>query len=94
MYSIENKLNSFFSLLKTKVEFVDKVKRNYSRTLASDFNSLDFWKVGENKVSEILTFFLNPNASHGQGDVFLKLFIDKFHIKFHYFNYFRGTYSG
>lgn len=83
---IENKIITFYSILKTKVDFVNQVKKEYTRTLASDFNSLDFWYVGENKISEILCFLLNPNASHGQEDVFLKLFIEKFEIKFRYSN--------
>lgn len=83
---IENKLKTFYSILCTKVDFVNEVKKEYNRTLASDFNSLDFWYVGENKVSEILSFLLNPNASHGQEDVFLKLFLEKFDINFFYSN--------
>lgn len=83
---LKNRMTAYYSILKTKVDFVNEVKKEYSKTLAADFNSLDFWYVGENKVSEILCFLLNPNASHGQGDTFLKLFINKFEINFTYNN--------
>ena len=82
--SFTNQLESYFSIITTKVNFVNQVKKEYSKILASDFNSLDFLYFGENKVSEILCFLLNPNSSHGQGDVFLKLFIDEFNINFSY----------
>lgn len=77
-------LSAFYSILKTKVSFINQVKKHYSKVLASDFNSLDFYYVGENKVSEILCFLLNPLGSHGQEDVFLKLFLKKFEIIFEY----------
>lgn len=36
----------------------------------------------ENKVSEIFAFFLNPNESHRQEDLYLKLFIKRFQLIF------------
>lgn len=41
------------------------------------FNVLDFFRIDETLHSRLLGFFLDKNASHGQGDVFLKLFIEK-----------------
>lgn len=81
---LENQLSNYFSIFKAKIDFVNQVKKEYSKTLASDFNSLDFTYFGENKVSEILCFLLNPNEKHGQGDTFLKLFIEKFNLNFSY----------
>lgn len=77
-------LKSFFSILNTKVDFVNNVKKDYSKLLASDFNSLDFFKFGENKASEIIAFFLDPNESHGQGDLYLNLFLVELGIDFRY----------
>ncbi|TXB63223.1 PDDEXK-like family protein, partial [Phaeodactylibacter luteus] len=42
---------------------------------APHFNPLDFIKMGENKVSEILAFLLSPTAKHGQGTLFLEGFL-------------------
>src|SRR5690606_2126018 len=77
-------INAFYSVLKTKVNFINEFREAYSPTLAPDFNSLDFWAIGENKVSEIICFLLDPNAAHGQKDTFLKLFLKTFDIQFHY----------
>jgi len=43
------------------------------------FNFISFisriWGIGETKHSQILGFFLNPRENHGQGGLFLKLFL-------------------
>ena len=75
-------IHSFFSDVNSKVEFVNSVKKEFSKTLASDFNSLNFWNINENKVSEIFTFFLNISEDHGQGDLYLNLFLKKFKLSF------------
>lgn len=77
---------NYYSILHTKVQFVKNVKSEFSKSLASDFNSLDFWNINENKVSEILTFFLNPTNSHGQDDLYLNIFIKKFETSFSFEN--------
>lgn len=77
---------NFYNILHTKVQFVNEVKKEFSKSLASDFNSLDFWNLNENKVSEILTYFLDPSNTHGQDDLYLKIFIKKFDISFSYQN--------
>lgn len=45
------------------------------------FNFISFisriWGIGETKHSQILGFFLNPRENHGQGGLFLKLFLKK-----------------
>lgn len=41
------------------------------------FNVLNFFHIDENLHSRLLGFFLDKNASHGQGDAFLKKFIEK-----------------
>ncbi len=48
---------------------------------ANDFNFLDFFDPGENKVSEILAFFFDPHSSHGQGDRILNHFLTFLKLK-------------
>lgn len=79
---MESNFYNFYSILNTKISFVNDVKIQFSKTLASDFNAFNFWTVNENKVSEILSFFLNPLQSHGQNDLFLRLFLSRFNIDF------------
>ncbi len=41
------------------------------------FNVLDFFRIDETLHSRLLGFFLDKDESHGQGDLFLKKFIEK-----------------
>jgi len=81
-----DKITELFEELETKIGFVDEINAQFGKTLALDFNSLDFWRIDEKKVSEILAFFLNPCERHHQGDLYLKLFIEHFDLDFTYSN--------
>ncbi|MDO4880849.1 MAG: PD-(D/E)XK nuclease family protein [Capnocytophaga sp.] len=54
---------------------------NAKEVKGEGFNFIDFinrfWGIGETKHSQILGFFLNPRENHGQGGLFLKLFLEK-----------------
>jgi len=73
------KINSILTEVKAKIDAHQEFKNEYNKELAFDFDFLTFFKIGENKVSEILAYFINPNNSHGQGDIFLSLFIEQFY---------------
>jgi hypothetical protein len=49
----------------------------YNQELAFDFDPFRFFKVGENKISEILAALLKPDGRHGQGDLFISDFIER-----------------
>ena len=70
--SQSSKLENFFSALKAKRESLTEFMALYEAPLAPQFNVFDFIRPDELKLSEIIAFLLNPNAEHGQGDVFLK----------------------
>ncbi len=75
---LDAKLEAFFEGAKSGVLCLRELRKKYNKEMAFDFNSLQFFRPGENKTSEILAFFLNPEASHGQGCAFLKCFCSKF----------------
>lgn len=56
-------------------------KAVYNQEMAFGFDFFRFFKVGENKVSKILAYFLNPKEQHGQGDLFLKDFTERIEQK-------------
>jgi len=68
-------LENFYEILKTKFRLTQELRRHYGKILSPDFNSFDFWCLDENKVSDILAFFLNPEQTHAQGNIFLKIFM-------------------
>ena len=73
-------INNFFSIANTKIKLVEEVRKHFGKETSPRFNSFDFWWINENKVSEILAFFLNPKENHEQGDIYLKHFISKYKL--------------
>lgn len=72
---IENILN----VVKSRIDAHLKFKKEYDKQLAFDFNLFQFFSVGENKVSQVLAYFLDVHQNHGQGDMFLNEFIKTFY---------------
>jgi hypothetical protein len=68
-------LENYYEILKTKFKLAHELRRHYGKILSPEFNSFDFWWLDENKVSDILAFFINPKETHAQGDIFLKEFL-------------------
>ena len=53
-------------------------KRQLNPEEAPRFKPLDLLAVGENTTSRIVSFLLDPNETHRQGDLFLRLFVKEF----------------
>jgi hypothetical protein len=66
-------LNRFFSDAKHQVELTEQM----DRTEASGFNVFDLIRPDENRLSDVLALLLDPRGAHGQGDLFLRLLIEK-----------------
>lgn len=49
-----------------------RAKSLYSERLAPDFNPLDFMKLDELNLSQVIAWLLRPHGSHGQGWAFLQ----------------------
>lgn len=81
---MNNTISNFYTTIQTKIKATNEVRNQYGKLLSPDFNVFDFWYIDENKTSEILAHFLNPKASHHQGDIFLKLFLNHFSLDFEY----------
>ncbi|OCA77042.1 hypothetical protein BBI01_00830 [Chryseobacterium artocarpi] len=77
---------SFFREIQARSKFEIEYEKRHSKKLATQFNAMKFLHWNENKVSEILAFFLNPNEDHGQGDIYLKLFKEELGLHFPYDN--------
>jgi hypothetical protein len=72
---IENLLN----IVKSRIDAHLKFKKEYDKQLALDFSIFQFFAIGENKISQVLAYFLDVNQNHGQGDVFLNEFVKTFY---------------
>jgi len=70
-------VGNFLTGLAATLSTAQKVRRVYDRDLALEFNPLlSFFRIGENKLSQILAYFLNQNERHGQGSTFLDSFLE------------------
>lgn len=82
-HKLESKLESYAEVLQTTVpewnEFVREQKER-NQNHGHLFNPLTFFKIGETKHSFLLRYLLDPNASHGQGNLFLHSFLDEIGI--------------
>lgn len=73
------KIEKIIYEVKSKMDAHNKFKEAYNQQLAFDFSLFNFFSIGENKVSQVLAFFLDVNQNHGQKDIFLKEFLRMFY---------------
>ena len=78
--SEEMKLERLFRGLQAGLDSLRVVRALYNERVAFEFNSIKFFCPNENKMSEILAFFLDPAETHGQKTAFLNQFLEKFEL--------------
>lgn len=76
MSELDNSFNceAFFAGLSKKIEFLQSEYRERNRTEAFNFVGAALYAPGENTLSRILAFFFDPAETHGQEDLFLRIF--------------------
>lgn len=75
-------MSDFFKEIQARQLAAKVFEDKYNKDLALNFNALDFLNWNENKVSELLAYFLNPKAGHEQGALYLKIFVEYLEINF------------
>jgi hypothetical protein len=63
-------------------KIAQRAQREIDRAAAPDFSVFNFFYVDEMALSGIMAHLLSPAASHGQGTLFLKLFIQRINSEF------------
>lgn len=71
-------IEGILRIVKSKIDAHNEFKKEYDKQLAFDFSLFHFFNVGENKVSQILAYFLDEKQNHGQGNAFLNEFVNAF----------------
>lgn len=71
----EQLVQKFFREVHLCVAKADAQNRERDRTQASAFNVFEFIEPDENRLSDILQMLLDPRGEHGQGEIFLRLFL-------------------
>lgn len=77
----ESEFTQFFAGLDAGLKTLREVRSVYDEQVAFEFNATSFFSPDENKTSEILAFFLDPNKNHGQKGTLLKLFVKHFDLQ-------------
>ena len=67
----------FFDGLAPRLEMARALERELDRKLAHRFNVLDYLRDDELGLSRIIADLLDPEASHGQGTLFLQMFLER-----------------
>jgi hypothetical protein len=75
------KIEQLLNVVKSRIEAHNNFKNQYDKQLAFDFSLFNFFSTGENKISQILAYFLDEKQNHGQGNLFLNEFVKQFYNK-------------
>ena len=72
----KQKLSRFFGDLLFRYRIAKSVRAQMDKYLASDFNLVGITAPGEETISRFIALLLEPNGAHGQGDMFLRKFVE------------------
>jgi len=67
---------NYYKNLEYRLNIFRLSKSNTDQYIASDFNFFDFINPNENMLSDIFSELLEVNGKHGQGSLFLSLFLN------------------
>ena len=70
-------LQAFFTGLGPAVRIAQRAQAELDRRTATRFSLFDFFRGGETDLSRVFGGLLDPGGTHGQGDTFLRLFLDE-----------------
>ena len=77
---VGHSLQSFFDTLGLRLRLASEARREKNVFLALDFNVFSFIRPDEARLSDLIAELLSPDGKHGQGDTFLRLFIEQLGI--------------
>ena len=75
----ENGLRAFFAGLSPVAKYAKRAQQKLDRIAATKFSVFEYFHKRETDLSRIFADLLDPAGRHGQGDRFLRLFLDEIH---------------
>ncbi|HJV74736.1 MAG TPA: PD-(D/E)XK nuclease family protein [Noviherbaspirillum sp.] len=77
------KLATFFAELRARRDARELAYTEFAPRLSPRFNTFNFLRPGEVKLSELLAALLSPTHHHAQGSLFLRLFLRALNLEHH-----------
>jgi hypothetical protein len=74
-----NAIQSLLLEVEVRATAVREAGRRYAAQLAPDFSLMNYLANGETALSRYLAMLLDPDGMHGQGDLFLRTFFERFY---------------
>lgn len=78
----KSELERFALTVTRKINLATAQESKINKIQATRFNVFNLIEADENKFSDILAGLLNPQGDHGQGDLFLRLFLEQLNLSF------------
>ena len=69
-------LDRFLAVVRAELDGHERFMALHRPQLAPDFNAVSCFYPDENHLSAIIAMLLDPKGAHGQGDVFLNIFLE------------------
>jgi PD-(D/E)XK nuclease superfamily len=69
---------AFLGQIVAMLPSLDAMKRQLDRETGRRFCAFNIFNTDEPATSRVLAFLFNPKETHGQGDLFLRLFVERF----------------
>lgn len=66
----------FSGNLQYRLKLLGQTRQHTDRLLATRFNVFDYIRANENRLSDVIRDLLDANGTHGQGDLFLREFLE------------------
>ena len=73
--NLEQETHDFFKGARLGLDVLRPVVVELDRRLARRFNFFDSIRLNENQISDVFAYLLDPDATHGQGELFLREFL-------------------
>ena len=70
-------ISRFFEGVRDRLEILTQYRAEVEAHLARRFSFFHFIDFDENRMSDVFAYLLNPDETHGQGDLFLREFLSE-----------------
>ena len=75
------RMRFFFQRYRLIGQITREAQREINRATAPEFSVFEYFWCHETRLSKVISDLLNPNGRHGQGDLFLEMFLRRINLE-------------